>query len=171
MYFKLNKLIVCALFTGIIVVFSQIIFPVNIIPISLTSLAVMICGGVLGWKMGFLTLFLYILMGTIGLPVFAGFKGGLGVLLGPTGGFIIGYLVIAVLSGVAFRKQRSGLITVLMLCFANIICYIIGTLWYMLITNSGFISAISVCVLPFVMGDALKVAMAYPVIVRIKKRI
>jgi len=165
------KLVLCAIFTAIICVFSQIVIPLGVIPLNLTTFAIILCGGVLGIKYGTVATLLYIFIGVIGIPVFAGFKGGAGVLLGPTGGFIIGYLFVALLSGMAFRNQRNSLITVLILCVANIVCYIIGTFWYMLITKAGLLSAISVCILPFIPGDAVKVAIAYPVIVKIKKQI
>lgn len=168
---KTYKLVLCAIFTAIICVFSQIVIPLGAVPLNLATFAIILCGGVLGIKYGTTATLLYVFIGVIGIPVFAGFKGGAGVLIGPTGGFIIGYLFMALLSGIAFRKKRSILITVLILCAANTMCYIFGTYWYMLITKTGLLSAISACVLPFIPGDAVKVAIAYPVIVKIKKQI
>ncbi len=168
---KTLRLVLCALFTAITAVFAQIIIPAGIIPVSLATFSVMIYGGILGTKHGIVITVLYILMGVVGIPVFSGFKGGISILLGPTGGFVFGYLFIAGLSGFAFVKQRRAIIAVLILCVANIICYITGILWYMLITKAGFLSAISICVLPFLIGDAIKITIAYPVIMRIKKQI
>lgn len=170
---KINtlRLVLCALFTAITAVFAQIIIPVGVIPISLATFSVMIYGGILGTKHGIIITVLYILMGAVGIPVFSGFKGGISILFGPTGGFIFGYLLIAGLSGFAFIKQRKPIITISILCVSNVFCYITGILWYMLITKAGFVSAISVCVLPFLVGDAIKIAIGHPIIVRIKKQI
>ena len=171
MRIKIDKLIICALLCAVISVSSQIIIPIGVVPISLATLSVMICGGVLGTKYGITATILYILIGAIGVPVFSGLRGGISFLFGPTGGYIIGYLFIAGLSGVAFSKRRKAALNVMILCLSNIICYIVGTFWYILITKTELFVAISVCVLPFIVGDVVKIAIAYSVIVRIKKQI
>ena len=98
---ELSLYILCALFAALTAVCSQIQVPLPFtpVPITLSLLAVFVCGTVLGPKYGAISMLLYILLGAIGVPVFAGFTGGFGILTGPTGGYIIGYLLSAVVLG------------------------------------------------------------------------
>lgn len=168
---KTFEIVLCAIFVAIISVFSQIIIPISVVPVSLSSFAVMICGGVLGIKLGVVTTILYLLIGAVGIPVFSGFQGGVSVLLGPNGGFIFGYIVIAMLSGIAFGNKDGVLFKTILLFLSTTACCTLGALWYMFITGAGFVTAILTCILPFLPGEIVKIAVAYPVIVRIKKQI
>ena len=99
---KIRMLVFTALFAALIVVFAQLQIPMpGLVPISLATFGVMMCGLVLGWRWGALAVAVYILLGAVGVPVFAGFKGGVSALLGPTGGYIIGSLPYAALAGLA----------------------------------------------------------------------
>jgi biotin transport system substrate-specific component len=101
--------ILCAVFAALTAACSQIQVPLPFtpVPISLATLAVLVCGGTLGAKKGALAILVYILLGAVGVPVFAGFSGGLGVIAGPTGGYIIGYLPMAVIMGL-FAQRAAG---------------------------------------------------------------
>lgn len=131
-------------------------------------------GGILGKKYGSISLIVYILLGAVGVPVFAGFKGGLGVLAGPTGGYIIGYLAAAFLTGLlvelVFTKtgtdpgQRSAksstsrFIGIILAMIAGLAaCYALGTAWFMISTGTGLGAALISCVIPFLPGDAAKI--------------
>jgi biotin transport system substrate-specific component len=102
----------------------------------------------------------YLLLGFMGAPVFAGFTGGVGKLLGPTGGYIIGYLAVSVVSGLAVEKFRSRCVHLFGMMLGTVICYGIGTVWYCFITQGGVDSAVMLCVLPFIPGDLVKMVLA-----------
>ena len=100
-----------AMFTAVIAVCSIISIPVGEVPITLQTFAVCISAALLGWKRGTLSVLIYILLGAVGVPVFGGMTGGLGVLAGPTGGYIIGFLPAAVIIGLAAeRYERKALV-------------------------------------------------------------
>lgn len=161
---KTKKLVYCALFAAIIAVASQIFVPVQPIPINAGLFAVLLCGGMLGKKYGTLSVVVYILLGIMGAPVFAGFRGGLGVLAGPTGGYIAGYVVIAFVAGAVCEKTKKLKYTIPFMILAVMLCYCLGTLWFCVTTGNGFVSAFSMCVIPFVPWDILKIVLASTVI-------
>jgi biotin transport system substrate-specific component len=139
--------------------------PFTPVPVALNMLAVYMAGGILGAKYGALSQVVYLLLGAVGLPVFAGFKAGVGVLAGPTGGYIIGYIAAAFIVGVLCgRLKGSGLRATAALAAAMVLgllaCYAIGTAWFMYVMNTPFLAALGMCVFPFIPGDALKIAAA-----------
>ena len=103
---KLYSYLLCALFAALTAIFSQIMIPLPFtpVPINLALLAVWLCGIVLGAKRGAISILVYILLGAIGVPVFHGFMGGIGVLAGPTGGYIVGYLPAVVIFGFLYNR-------------------------------------------------------------------
>ena len=107
----------------------------------------------------------------IGLPVFTHFRGGVGILLGPTGGFILSFPIIAFTVGYFYEKFKSKLGIIFGMVLSLIISYIIGTLQFCLVTNSDFIKGITVCVVPFIILDFIKLYLALFVGNRISKRI
>ena len=149
----------CALMTAVIAVLAPISIPLTtMVPISLATLAVMLAGVVLGPGEGVLCTALYLLLGAIGVPVFAGYAGGIGVLAGVSGGFLIGYLPLAYFSGRfsvndehPLSSMVPGMIT------GTAVLYLIGTVWFLLLTKLPLSAALAACVLPFLGGDALKI--------------
>lgn len=99
------------------------------------------------------------------MPVFAGFKGGLGVIFGPTGGFILSYVAVAFVIGVFSWRGKA----VLGVCLGLLICYLKGTLWFMIIMKVTFLQAVSVAVLPFVVPDIVKCIIGFYIGKRIKR--
>ena len=162
------------MFTSLIVVCSQICVPTPV-PFTLQTLAVFLAGGLLGWKRGTLSVAIYILLGIAGVPVFAEFSGGLRVLLGMTGGYIIGFLFTA--AAVGFMCEKLGrklwvLGVSMMIGLAG--CYLFGTVWFMLVYTQkvepiGFISALGTCVVPYLLFDIAKIAVAALVVNRLDK--
>jgi len=164
--------VICALFAALTAVCSQIMVPLPFtpVPINLGLLAVWICGGLLGPKRGAIAISVYILLGAVGVPVFAGFNAGLGALAGPTGGYIIGYLPSVILFGLLVgraEKAEQGrktlktfLLIIAMGLPAMAVCYAFGTAWFMITTGMGLVESLVMCVIPFVPGDALKVVAA-----------
>ncbi len=147
-----------ALFAALTAVFSQILIPLPFapVPVSPALLVPLLCGRLLGLRQAVLSMGLYLALGALGLPVFAGLAGGFGVFLTPSGGFLFGYLFAAVVAGQRRLFPENDLAA---LSLATLPCYFCGTLWYMLLTASPFSVAVSLCVLPFLPGDALKIAL------------
>ena len=170
-----RRLVFCALFTALIAVFSQLQLPIGPVPVSLATLGVMLCGLLLGWRFGALAVGAYILLGAVGVPVFAGFRGGIGVIAGPTGGFLIGYMPLAAICGLgmlfAAKKLWIRAVSLTALCIAGTaVLYAIGTAWFCAVTGSTLTAAIAVCVLPFLPGDALKIAACIILTLSLKRR-
>lgn len=158
-----------ALFTAVMVVLSLIYIPL-IVPITLQTFAVFLSLLVLGEKKGTASVTAYILLGLVGLPVFSGFRSGLNVLLSPTGGYILGLLLICFIFAVLNRAFK-GKFKNLSLIIGLICCYIIGSLWYMIFTGAdSFFAVLTVTVLPFIIPDIIKLFLAYIIAKRIKGR-
>lgn len=151
-----------ALFSAFICIFSVITIPVGTIPFTLSTFAVMLCALVLGQKMSMLSVLIYIFAGAIGIPVFSGFRAGIGVLIGPTGGYIWSYMLMSLVIGF-FTKKKGSIFKNFAVCmFGLLVCYIFGTIQFMLIQKIDVMSAIIICILPFLAADALKaIAAAY----------
>lgn len=163
-------LIFCALFTALIAIFSQLQLPIGPVPVSLATLGVMLCGLLLGWRFGALAVGAYILLGAVGVPVFAGFQGGVGRLVGPTGGYIVGYLFYAMLSGLNLpRLQERFFGRCILLLLGTAVCYGLGTLWFMHMSGRTLSESLSLCVIPFLPGDAAKIALASFLTPRLRK--
>ena len=169
----------CGLFAALTAICSWISIPLGFtpVPVNLATLAVLLAGGILGSNYGAVSLSVYVLIGAVGAPVFAGFKGGLGVLAGPTGGYIIGYIAAAFISGLLiakiyerFRgnKIREYFCLALALICGLFVCYLLGTLWFMFSTNTGLIASLLACVFPFLLGEALKIIAAIFLIRRLR---
>ena len=165
-----RSLVFCALFTALIAVLSQLQLPVGPVPISLATFGVMLCGLLLGWRLGALAVGAYILLGAAGVPVFAGFQGGAARLFGPTGGYIVGYLFYALLSGLnvpPLRERFWG--RCLLLFLGTAACYLPGTAWFMYSTGRGLGESLTLCVIPFLPGDAAKILLAAFLAPRLRK--
>ena len=134
------------------------------IPLSLASFAVYLAGAVLGWKRGTLAVAIYLLIGAIGIPVFSAFSGGLQKLAGVTGGYLIGYLPCALITGLGFKdgqaQTENRWLLPLMMVLGTAVLYILGTAWFMIQTRNTLAAAMGMCVLPFLPGDAIKIVAA-----------
>ena len=154
-----------ALFAVLMAVCSWISIP-TVVPFTLQTFAVFLAVGVLGGKRGTLAVLVYILLGAVGVPVFSGFTGGLGILLGTTGGYIIGFLFTALvmwLMAAVLGKKLWVLAVSMVLGLA--VCYAFGTAWFMVVyaRTSGAVglgTALGWCVIPFIIPDLAKIALA-----------
>ncbi len=167
---KIKNIIFCGLFAALTAVFSQIALPLPFSPvvISLSTLSVLTCGGVLGFKYGTLSQTIYVLLGAVGLPVFSRLSGGIGILTGPVGGFLYGYILCAAAVGL-FRKYCKKTLHYAAVCTAGLLlCYTTGIMQYMYVTSNHFAAALSACVIPFIPGDLLKIYAAALIIPRLK---
>jgi biotin transport system substrate-specific component len=167
---KTLNLTFCALFAALTAVFSQLVIPIQPVPINLATLSVLIAGGVLGAKYGTVSQAVFVLMGAVGLPVYAQFSGGIGILAGPTGGYLAGYIAAAFTVGfLCDRFGRSAPVLVLSMVLGSVFCYALGTAWFVWVSKMDFMKALGLCVFPFLIGDALKIAAATVVVPQLRR--
>ncbi len=158
---KLREMVFIAVMTAVICVVSPFSIPIGPVPVSLSILAIFFALYVLGIKKGLISCALYILIGFIGVPVFSGFGSGAAKLLGPTGGYIIGYLFLAAIAGFFIDKfYPSRVIAFLGMILGVAVCYAFGTAWYMWQSQSALYPALTVCVLHFIPFDLVKAVIA-----------
>jgi len=163
-----------AMMVCIMAVCSWITIP-SAVPFTMQTFAVFCAVLFLDGKDGLITVAVYILLGCIGAPVFAGFKGGVGVILGPTGGYILGFLFTALTYLAAdpvIRRYKKAEIPVMIV--GLFLCYGIGTLWFYTVMGMrgnaySFWTVLTVCVLPYIVPDLAKMFLAKWVCRKIKK--
>lgn len=161
--FSTYDIVYIGVFACLIAICSWISIPTTV-PFTLQTMGVFAAVGLLGGKRGTAAVLVYILLGAVGMPVFAGFSGGVGVLFGSTGGYIIGFLVSALLMWAmeaVFHKAKWVLPVSMVL--GLLACYAIGTVWFMVVyaRSSGAVGLMTVlgwCVFPFIVPDLLKIA-------------
>lgn len=169
-----TDIVFISLAAALMAICSWISVPLTI-PVTLQTFAVFTAVGLLGLKRGTLAVLVYILLGAIGVPVFAGFTGGFGILIGSTGGYIIGFIFSALVVGLItkfFGKKTPVL--VLSMIAGLLVCYLLGTAWFMYVyaKNTGAVglsTVLSWCVIPFIIPDATKIALAVIVVNRVSK--
>ena len=172
--FTVRDMCFIAMFAVIIAVCSWISVPLTV-PITLQTFGVFAALGVLGGKKGTIAVIVYVLLGAVGLPVFAGFKLGIGTLLGTTGGYIIGFVLSGIVYWAITDKFGTKLaVTVIAMALGLLVCYSFGTAWFMLVytRSKGAVtlwSALGWCVFPFIIPDAIKIALAILVSERVGK--
>lgn len=163
---KIRDMTRCAMFAALLGICAWISVPMGDLAISLQTIAVFLALGVLGGRKGSLTFLVYLTLGAVGLPVFTGMQGGLGILLGPTGGYLWGFLA----SGLIFWILEKRLPLWLSMTLGLLACYTCGTAWYYLAyANTGLWAVIVKCVAPYLLPDGIKLAVAMLVIPRLKK--
>ena len=153
---------------------SAVYISVGPVPFTLQTFGVFMAVGVLGGKRGSLAVLVYILLGAIGVPVFAGFSGGLGILLNNTGGYIIGFLFSAlVMWAMESLWGKKPVIQILSMVVGLIVCYAMGTIWFMVYTRTsgavGLGTVLGWCVIPFIIPDLVKIALAFVLSRRVRK--
>ncbi len=158
---SVREMVMCALFAALTAVCSQIQIALPAIPINLALFAVLLCAGLLKPLNAVMAIVVYVVLGMVGVPVFAGMRGGVAVLFGRTGGYILGYIFAALIP--ALLRVRWG-DKFWQLCLGMVlgvaVCYLFGTVWYMVLTGTGLWQSLTVCVFPFLIGDALKILLA-----------
>ena len=167
-----RELALIAMGAALIAVCSWLAVP-TAIPFTLQTFAVCLVTAVFGLKMGLWTVAVYLLLGAAGVPVFSGFKGGIGALLGTTGGYLAGFLFTALTVGVAVdRFGRKLPVLIASMALGILLCYAFGTAWFVLVytRSSGPIgvgTALGWCVLPYIPADAAKLLLASLLSVRL----
>lgn len=159
--FSVKMLVLCALFAALIAVCTQIQLPIGPVPITLSLLPVLLSAALLDKRYAALSSLVYLLMGLVGLPVFTGLTGGPGKLFGVTGGYIIGYVLCAFIAAWMMEKWgRAWWKQALAMAVGVLVCYAFGTAWFMATKGTGLWTSLTLCVFPFLPGDALKIAVA-----------
>ena len=165
---KTRDIVLIGVFAAMICVFAPFSVPVGPIPISLASFAVYIASA-LGAKKGCAAVGIYILIGALGLPVFSGFSGGISKIAGLTGGYIIGYMFCALLSGIIIERAGNKKSAYPMaFIIGTAILYAFGTAWFMIQSGNGLYESLLACVIPFLIGDAVKIAAASVIVYRMR---
>lgn len=173
---KTHDVVYIGIFAAIIAVCSWISIPAAV-PFTLQTMGVFTAVGVLGGRRGTLAVLTYILLGAVGVPVFAGFSGGISIILGTTGGYIAGFLFSALIMWGMEKLFGSGKVVLIISMLAGLAaCYAVGTIWFMAVyaKNSGAVGVGTVlgwCVIPFVIPDLIKIAVSAMLTVRLKKAI
>ncbi len=167
---NLSSLILAGVFAAVTAICAWLTIPLpfSLVPINLALLGVHLSGALLGWRYGLYSQLIYILLGAIGVPVFSGFSGGFGIITGATGGYIIGYAVCALVVGIFAGKSTSTPRLVAGMVIGVALCYTLGTIWYVHLTQVGAWAALISCVLPFLPGDAIKILLALVLTKRLK---
>ena len=176
MKLSIKKMTLIAIMASLMTVCSWLTIPA-IVPFTMQTFAVFCSLLLLGGKFGLTAIVLYLFMGCIGLPVFAGFRGGIAHIVGLTGGYLIGFIFSAVLYLLLeplfpkFPKLRLAA-----LLGGLILCYLVGTIWFQVVFSArgdsySFGAVLSICVFPYVIPDLLKLAVAYHISNRIRKEI
>ena len=173
---SIRSLCQIALFAAIIAVCSQIQIPMTV-PFTMQTFAVFSALAILGGKNGTISILIYIALGAVGIPVFARFSGGIGVLFGTTGGYIIGFLFTGLIYWLLTHFFGTKLpIMIAALALGLIVCYAFGTAWFMLVYTRkvetiGLATALGWCVFPFILPDCVKLALAILIAKRLPKRL
>ncbi len=159
---SLRGLVYAALFGAGTAAGAYIMVPIPPVPITLQTLFLYLAGALLGGRLALLSQVVYLLLGIIGLPVFAGGKAGFGVLFGPTGGYLIGFVAAAYVVGKWNEMvKRPSFLTVLLSMIAGTIpIYVLGVLQLSLVAKLDLVKAVSVGMLPFLIGDGVKIVIA-----------
>lgn len=158
---RIKRITYVAIFAAIISVISPWSIKIGAVPITLATFTIYLTGSVTKKFDGLMATLIYIVIGLIGLPVFSSFNSGIGVVVGPTGGYLVGYLpgVLVITLITSINKKKFFLYPIAMI-LGTFIWYTLGTIWYMILTNNSLIHALTVCVIPFLIFDLIKIIIA-----------
>lgn len=160
---RTKQMVLIALMTAVTCVLGPLSIPLPFspVPISLTNFAIFLAIFVLGMKSGTISFIIYLLLGAIGVPVFSSFRGGLQVLAGPTGGYLIGFIFLALIMGFALDHFNRKLVpTIIGMIIGMVVCYAFGTVWLAKLLSLSFKEGLMMGVIPYLAGDAAKIIIA-----------
>ena len=172
--FSIKQLTLVGLMAAVLCILGPwtVSIPISPVPISLGMLGIYFVTSVLGMKLGTASVLIYILMGLVGIPVFTGFTAGPGKLLGPTGGYIIGYVFMALICGFFVDKFHKNLLRYFLgMVLGTAVCYLFGTLWLAHQMQYTFFQALMAGVIPYIPGDLVKLIIARVVGFQLRKRL
>lgn len=158
---NVQEMVLIAVMAAVTCILGPLSVPIGIVPISLTNFAVYLAIYVLGCKRGTVSYIVYLLIGLVGVPVFSGFSGGVGKLFGPTGGYLIGFIFMALICGWCIDKFQCKLVpSFIGMVLGTVMCYVFGTAWLAFQASMSFSAALAAGVLPFIPGDLAKIVIA-----------
>ncbi len=158
---RLKSMVLTAVCAAVLCVLGPLSIPIGPVPVSLATFVICLMLYILGMKKSLAAVALYLLIGLAGLPVFSGFSGGPGKLLGPTGGYLIGYLLLALIGGWFVEKAGFGiLLSVAGMILGTAVLYVLGTLWLAHAAGMSLKAALAAGVIPFIGVDLAKIVCA-----------
>lgn len=170
---KAKNMALCGLFAAVLAVCAWLSIPMGDMVITLQTFGIFLTLGLFGGKWGSASVLVYLLLGAVGVPVFSGFRGGLGALLGTTGGYIFGFMLTALVYWLITSVKDTPITRLVAMVVGLLLCYGCGSWWYMtryLSTGSVTLGAVLLkCVVPFLLPDALKLALAWFLTGRLKR--
>ena len=170
---KAKNMALCGLFTAVLTVCAWISVPLGDMVITLQTFAIFLTLGLLGGKYGSLTVLVYLLLGAVGAPVFSGFRGGLGALLGTTGGYLFGFMLTSLFYWLVTSRKDTSWIRLIAMAAGLTLCYGCGSWWYLrqyLSAGSVTLGAVLLkCVVPYLLPDAIKLSLAWLLTGRLKR--
>lgn len=172
--FSVRSMVFMAIFAAIICVAAPFAVPLpgGMVPISLGTFAIYLTGALLGGKRGTVSVAVYIMLGAVGLPVFTNFMGGFAKILGPTGGYIIGYIPLVLITGIfADMPSKKHWTMPVGMVLGTAVMYAFGTVWFMIMNGTPLGAALLNCVVPFLIDDSLKIVFATIIAVPLKSRL
>lgn len=172
--FSTRSLVYTALMAVVISVCAWLQIPFGQINFTMQTFGVFLAVGLLGGRLGTVSVIVYLLLGAFGAPVFTNFSGGFAKLAGPTGGYLVGFIFAALTYWGITKLFGDGPVpAVLGMVTGNLVCYAFGTVWFTAIASSkpGFVTALTLCVLPYILPDLLKIGLAYAVTLMLRNRL
>jgi biotin transport system substrate-specific component len=161
---QLKRMVYASLMAALTAAGAYIAIPIGPVPIVLQNLFIMLAGLLLGARWGLISVGVYLLAGAVGMPVFAGGAGGIGKFVGPTGGYLFGFAAAAYLIGVLSERGRGRVVVdVVAMVIGTLVIYAFGVAWLKVVTGMSVSKAVAVGMLPFLIGDVLKIAAAIPI--------
>ncbi|MDO5784368.1 MAG: biotin transporter BioY [Eubacteriales bacterium] len=169
---NVQEMTLIAVMAAVTCILGPLSVPIGVVPISLTNFAVYLAIYVLGCKRGTVSYIVYLLIGLVGVPVFSGFSGGVGKLFGPTGGYLIGFIFMALICGWCIDTFQCKLVpSFIGMVLGTIVCYAFGTAWLAFQASMSFSAALAAGVLPFIPGDLAKIVIAAVIGPQIRRRL
>ena len=166
------QMAVTALMAAVMCVLGPLTVPIGAVPISLANFVICLTAWLLGPKFGTLSVAVYLCIGLIGVPVFSGYGAGLAKIAGPTGGYLVGYLLLALIGGLFIEKSNGNpVVSGIGLVLGDAACYVLGTAWFVFQMQCELGYALSVCVYPFIALDLAKIVVSCFVGALLRKRL
>lgn len=173
---SIYQTVVCALMAAVMCVLGPISVPIGPVPVSFTMLVIYFAIYLTGTKFAVISYGIYFLLGLVGVPVFSGYTGGIAKVLGPTGGYLIGFFFTAIIGGIFVSKFplqniKHRAMQLLGFILGLSVAYVFGTAWFAVLMKCGVLYAFSICVLPFLLADVIKMIIAILIGGEIRKRL
>lgn len=158
---QLYQMTTCAIMAALMCVLGPMSVPIGPVPVTLTNLVLYLSVFLLGTKGATVSYLVYLLLGAVGLPVFSGYQGGLAKLAGPTGGYLVGFILMTIIGGLFMQFSKvNPIITGLGMALGTAVTYLFGTIWFVNLMKCEFGYALGVCVFPFIPFDLGKIVIA-----------